>query len=69
MIVSDEFGRSVAGGFGTPDVGAAWSVSSASQTKVANGEGVIYGWTGGNKDIQAWIPTTRTTWTSWPACV
>ena len=30
---------------------------STSQTKVANGEGVIYGWTGGNKDIQAWIPT------------
>ena len=28
------------------------------QTKVANGEGVIYGWTGGNKDIQAWIPTS-----------
>jgi hypothetical protein len=22
-----------------------------------NGEGVIYGWTGGNQDVQAWIPT------------
>ena len=25
---------------------------------MANGEGVIYGWTSGNKDIQAWIPTS-----------
>ena len=57
VIASDVFDRSVAGGFGSPDVGAPWSVSSTSQTKVANGEGVIYGWTGGNKDIQAWIPT------------
>jgi hypothetical protein len=31
-------------------------VTSTTQTKVANGEGVIYGWTAGNRDIQAWIP-------------
>ena len=58
VIASDQFERSVAAGFGTPDVGAAWGVTSAAQTKVANGEGEIYGWTSGNKDIQAWIPTT-----------
>ena len=58
VLASDQFGRSVASGFGTPDVGPAWKVSSTSQTKVANGEGVIYGWTSGNKDDQAWIPTT-----------
>lgn len=58
VIVSDQFDRTVASGFGTPDAGPAWSVSAAKQTKVANGEGVIYGWTGGNKDVQAWIPTT-----------
>jgi len=60
VIVSDQFGRSVAAGFGTPDVGPPWSVSSARQTKVVNGEGVISGWTGGNQDVQAWIPTTTT---------
>jgi peptidoglycan/xylan/chitin deacetylase (PgdA/CDA1 family) len=58
VIASDQFERTVASGFGTPDVGAAWSVSSTAQTKVANGEGVISGWTSGNKDIEAWIPTT-----------
>lgn len=58
VIASDQFGRTVAGGFGTPDVGAPWSVSSTQQTKVANGEGVIYGWTVGNRDVQAWIPTS-----------
>jgi peptidoglycan/xylan/chitin deacetylase (PgdA/CDA1 family) len=58
VIVSDQFDRTLTGGFGIPDVGPAWSVSSTAQTKVANGEGVIYGWTSGNKDIQAWIPTS-----------
>lgn len=58
VLVSDQFGRTVAAGFGIPDVGPAWSVSSSKQTEVANGEGVISGWTGGNQDIQAWIPTT-----------
>lgn len=58
VIAFDQFERTVAGGFGTPDVGAAWSVSAAKLTKVANGEGVIYGWTGGNQDVRAWIPTT-----------
>ncbi len=58
VIASDQFQRSVAAGFGTPDVGPAWAVSSPSYTKVANGEGAIYGWTNGNKDIQAWIPVT-----------
>ena len=58
VIVSDQFDRTVASGFGTPAAGPAWSVSSAKQTKVASGEGVIYGWTGGNQDVRAWIPTT-----------
>lgn len=58
VIVFDQFDRTVSGGFGTPDVGPAWSVSSAKQTKVANGEGLIYGWTGGNQDVQAWVPTS-----------
>lgn len=58
VIASDQFERSVAAGFGTPDVGASWGVSSARQTSVASGEGVVSGWTGGNQDVQAWIPTT-----------
>jgi CSLREA domain-containing protein len=57
VIVSDEFERTVASGFGTADIGGPWSVSSTSHTKVANGEGTIYGWTGGNQDLQAWNPT------------
>lgn len=56
-MASDEFGRTVAHGFGAPDAGAAWSVSSPQQTKVAHGEGVIHGWTVGNRDVEAWIPT------------
>ena len=58
VIASDQFERTVATGFGAPDVGVPWAVSSARQTKVANGEGVISGWTGGNQDVQAWIPST-----------
>jgi hypothetical protein len=58
VIVSDQFDRTVASGFGSADVGGPWSVSSTSQTKVANGEGLIYGWTSGNKDIAAWVPST-----------
>lgn len=58
VIASDQFGRSVSAGFGSPDVGPAWSVSSAQQTKVANGEGVISGWTAGNRDVEAWVPTS-----------
>lgn len=56
-IASDRFGRSVAHGFGAPDAGAEWLVNSTSQAKVANGEGVISGWTVGNRDVEAWIPT------------
>jgi peptidoglycan/xylan/chitin deacetylase (PgdA/CDA1 family) len=58
VIASDQFQRSVAAGFGTPDLGPAWGVSSTKQTQVANGEGVINGWTIGNRDEQAWIPVT-----------
>jgi hypothetical protein len=57
VIVSDSFGRTVASGFGTADVGGPWAVTSPSMTKVANGEGVIYGWTGGNQNVSASIPT------------
>lgn len=52
-VVSDSFQRSVAAGFGSADVGGAWSVSSTSRTKVSGGEGVVYGWSGGNQDTQA----------------
>ena len=58
VVASDQFARSVAAGFGTPNVGPAWAVSSTPQTRVANGEGVIYGWTTGNRDEQAWIPVS-----------
>ncbi len=58
LIASDQFQRSVAAGFGTPDVGPAWAVSSTKQARVANGEGVIYAWTTGNRDEQAWIPVS-----------
>ncbi len=58
VVASDQFARSVSAGFGTPDVGPAWAVSSTTQTQVANGEGVIYGWTTGNRDEQAWIPVS-----------
>jgi hypothetical protein len=47
----------VASGFGTADVGGAWSVSSTSRTKVENGEGVFYGWTGGGQEAWAWTST------------
>ena len=58
VLVSDQFDRAVAGGFGVPDVGPAWGVSSVRQTRVANGEGVVSGWTGGNRDVQAWVPVS-----------
>jgi peptidoglycan/xylan/chitin deacetylase (PgdA/CDA1 family) len=58
VIASDQFQRSVAAGFGTPDLGPPWAVSSTMQTQVANGEGDIYGWTTGNRDEQAWIPVS-----------
>jgi hypothetical protein len=57
VIVSDQFERTVASGFGSADVGGSWSVSVASKTKVQNGEAVVYGWTGGNQDVQAWTST------------
>jgi hypothetical protein len=60
VLVSDQFGRTVASGFGTADVGGPWSVSSTARTKVTGGQGVIYGFTGANQDVQAWIPTTAT---------
>jgi len=60
VIVSDQFGRTVASGFGTADVGGPWSVSSTARTKVTGGQGVIYGFTAANQDVQAWNPTTAT---------
>jgi len=60
VLVSDQFGRTVASGFGTADVGGPWSVSSTARTKVTGGQGVIYGFTGANQDVQAWNPTTAT---------
>jgi len=59
VIVSDRFERTVATGLGNPDVGSPWSVSNASRTKVQNGEAVIYGWTGGNQDVDAWTTDAR----------
>jgi hypothetical protein len=56
VVGSDHFGRTVATGLGTPDVGPPWVVSSTKQTQVANGEGDIYGWTAGNQDVQASMP-------------
>ena len=56
VVASDHFGRTVATGFSTPDVGPPWVVSSTKQTQVANGEGDIYGWTAGNQDVQASMP-------------
>ena len=60
VIVSDQFERTVSSGFGTADVGGPWSVSSTARTKVTGGQGVIYGFTGANQDVQAWNPTTAT---------
>ena len=60
VIVSDQFERTVSSGFGTADVGGPWNVSSTARTKVTGGQGVIYGFTGGNQDVQAWNPTTAT---------
>lgn len=57
-MVSDQFTRTVANGFGTPNTGPAWNVSSATQTSVANGEGIISGWTTGNRDVAASVPAT-----------
>jgi hypothetical protein len=54
VLVSDGFQRAVAAGWGTADVGGVWSVSSTGRTEVADDEGVVYGWTGGNQDAQAW---------------
>jgi CSLREA domain-containing protein len=53
VLVSDQFERTVASGFGSADVGGPWDVSSTSRTKVTGGQGVIYGWTGGGQDVQA----------------
>ena len=58
-LVSDAFGRSVASGWGSADVGGVWGVSSSARTQVSNGEGVIGGWTGGNQDVQAWLPVAK----------
>jgi len=55
-LASDTFGRIVPAGFGAADVGGVWHVSASSQTEVSGGRGVIYGWTSGNQDMQAWLP-------------
>jgi hypothetical protein len=59
-LVSDQFERTVASGFGIADVGGPWSVSSTARTKVTGGQGVVYGWTGAGQDVQAWNPSTQT---------
>jgi hypothetical protein len=58
-LASDTFGRSVGSGWGSADVGGAWGVSASGRTQVSNGEGVISGWTGGNQDVQAWLPIAK----------
>ncbi len=60
VIVSDQFERTVASGFGTADVGGPWNVSSTARTTVTGGQGVISSFTGGNQDVQAWNATTAT---------
>ena len=60
VIVSDQFERTVSSGFGTADVGGPWNVSSTARTKVTGGQGIIYGFTGANQDVQAWNSTTAT---------
>jgi hypothetical protein len=59
VIVRDQFERNVAAGFGTAEVGGPWSVSSTGRTKVENGEGVFYGWTGGGQEAWAWTETVH----------
>jgi CSLREA domain-containing protein len=56
-IASDTFSRTVSAGFGTADVGGAWSVSNTGRTKVDGSQGAIFGWTAGNQDVQAWLPS------------
>jgi hypothetical protein len=58
VFLSDQFERTLATGFGTADLGGPWSVSASTSAKVANGEGVVYGWTGGGQDVQAWTATS-----------
>jgi hypothetical protein len=58
-LASDSFARTVANGFGTADLGGAWRVSDPSKTKVANGHGVIYGFTAANWDASAALGTAR----------
>ena len=53
VLVSDRFERTVSSGFGTADVGGAWNVNSTARTKVTGGQGVVYGWSGGNQDVRA----------------
>jgi CSLREA domain-containing protein len=59
LIVSDRFGRTVASGWGTADLGGPWSVSLTSRTKVNGSQGQIYGFTAANQDTQTWVPITR----------
>jgi hypothetical protein len=54
-IASDAFERTVGAGWGNADTGGAWSVSSSARTQVANGNGLVYGFTAGNQDVQAWL--------------
>jgi CSLREA domain-containing protein len=56
IVGSDRFDRTVTNGFGTADIGGAWSVSSTARTKVGNSEGTVYGWTGGSQDVSASLP-------------
>jgi CSLREA domain-containing protein len=56
IVASDRFDRTVPNGFGSADIGGNWGVSSTSQTEVENSEGVIYGWTEGNRDVSASMP-------------
>ena len=59
IVVSDQFERTVAGGLGSADVGGVWRVNSTARTKVQNGEAVVYGWSGGGQDVQAWQEIVR----------
>ncbi len=60
LIASDRFNRTVSAGFGNADIGGPWTVSVPARTKVANGQGIMYGWTAGNQDTQASLAVTRT---------
>jgi hypothetical protein len=54
LFVLDGFDRMVASGFGVAQTGGAWTVSSTTQTKVQNSEGVMYG-IGAGQDVRASI--------------